>query len=84
VLLDDEELANWSSLRQLAVANRSASQLCHLDVGTRGTLRSTPLGTLRFEVEHVAARPVVAVDAKIPSVDEHLTSDHLVLGAFYT
>jgi len=84
VVLDDEELANWSSLRQLAVANRSASQLCHLDVGTRGTLRSTPLGTLRFEVEHVAARPVVAVDAKIPSVDEHLTSDHLVLGAFYT
>jgi arsenical pump membrane protein len=44
VVLQDEDLANWPPERQLAVADRVASRLCHLDIGRPGDPRLAEVG----------------------------------------
>lgn len=85
VLLADEDVADWDAVRQLGVAHRIASLLCHLDVATSDSLASEPLGTVEFGVERAddGARPVVAVDLKVPVVDERIEPSGLVVGAAY-
>jgi len=82
VLLADEELANWSPVRQLAVAHRVASRLCHLDVAPAGGLRTEAAGSIHIDVEHVGDRPVLAVEVKMV-VDEQIEPVDLVVGLFY-
>jgi hypothetical protein len=43
VVLDDPELAEWTASRQLAIAHRVASRLCHLDIGHPGDPRMADL-----------------------------------------
>lgn len=83
VLLADEELANWSPVRQLAVAHRVASQLCHFDVAPVGSLRSEAEGSVRFDIEHDDdSRPLVAVDVKMVA-DEQVAPVELLVGISY-
>lgn len=82
VLLADEDLANWSPTQQLAVAHRIAGQLCHLDVAAPGSLRTEPLGSMTFGIEHDDGRPVVAVDVKY-TIDERIAPDDQVVGVYY-
>ena len=82
VLLADEELANWLPVRQLAVAHRVASRLCHLDVAAVGGLRSEAQGSVRIDVEHEDGRPLVAVDVKMVP-DEQVAPVDLLVGVFY-
>jgi hypothetical protein len=86
VLLADEDLANWDATRQLAVAHRIASRLCHLDVARAGSLGGEPVGTLEFDVEQAddTRRSVVAVDLKLPAVDERVDPAGLVIGVAYS
>jgi hypothetical protein len=82
VVLADEELANWPTARQLAVAHRVASQLCHLDVARQGELRSEVAGTAQIDVEQVDGLPVVAVEVKmVPG--EQLDPVDLLVGISY-
>lgn len=82
VVLADEDLANWPAVRQLAVAHRVASRLCHLDVARAGGLRSDPGGSVHIDVENHNGNPLVAVEVKMVP-DEQLDPDDLVVGLFY-
>ncbi|HMG43220.1 MAG TPA: anion permease [Acidimicrobiales bacterium] len=83
VLLADEELANWLPVRQLAVAHRVASQLCHFEVAPVGSLRSAAEGSVRIAIEHDDdRRPLVAVDVKMVP-DEQLAPVDLLVGISY-
>lgn len=55
VVLQDEDLANWPPERQLAVADRVASRLCHLDIGRPGDPRLAEVGAAAGAVSRAGA-----------------------------
>lgn len=85
VLLGDPDLADWDASRQLAIAHRVASRLCHLAVAPARGFEGERLGTVELAIEHVddPRRPLVAVDLKVPGVDERIEPSGLVVGAAY-